>query len=284
MAYTISKGKEANMVNVRIISKQPAEAGTARILKNLQNLGADVWWNDSGSERADVILSRVRGDEPDLKQLLSTFTSVVEYSPDWVRIINPPHAVYAATSKKHQVSTYKAGKIPTPRTLKITNSTNLAQVIKFLGLPLMIKRDAASNGDGVFWVNGATNLENVIKEHEQESLLAQEYIPEGSRTLSMIVIKSQVVASAISVAQTGKWKTNEQDGGMWSGYYPDFSQSDLAVHACEYLGVDIGEVETVITPKGPLVLCVDPSPHLKIIERVTNINVAELIAKFCLGK
>ena len=36
------------------------------------------------------------------------------------------------------------------------------------------------------------------------------------------------------------------------------------------------------TQRGPLVIKVDPSPHLTVVERVTGVNLADIIARFCL--
>lgn len=272
------------MASTLVVTRPNPGPGTQHIFSELTNLGMTPEWYFPGFSEpvpSSIILSRLRGDEMGIDIMLNGYSELVEMSPMETRVINPPHSVRVATSKQHQLSVYRAEGIPFPRTLRITPSTDLAQVAILLGLPMIIKKDVALEGQGVFFVGSLADLENLVAVCGERDLLAQTYIPEGTQTVNMIVIGKQVVASGRSIAGEGKWKTNAAEGGIWSGHYPSFREADLAIHVCEHVGLDIGEVEIVVTDRGPLVMDVDPSPHLTIVAQVAEINVAALIAQYC---
>lgn len=270
---------------VHIVTRTDPGPGTRRIFASVAEAGGEPRWASTSHTEigpSDVVLSRIRGDEPDREELLAGFDALIDDAPISARIINPPHAVRIASSKQHQAGAYRAARIPVPRTIRISESTDLGEVVASLGLPLIVKTDVASEGAGVHLVGSLADLENLVNLLSDRVVLAQTYVPDAAETLSMVVVGGQVVAAGRSQAGAGKWKTNANEGATWSGHYPSFRQADLAIHACESIGLDIGEVEVTSTQRGPLVIKVDPSPHLTVVERVTGVNLADIIARFCL--
>lgn len=270
---------------VHVITRPDPGAGTSRIVTALAERGARPQWTSDPRTvigAHDVIIGRIRGDEIGCARLLDHYTTLVEDAPLGTRVINAPHAVRTATSKHHQLGVYRAMGIPAPRTIRLRPHTDLTAVVDALGLPLVVKTDTASDGRGVHLVGDIADLRTVADQSSDAILLAQSYVPSAAQTVSMIVLARQVVATGRSHAGEGRWKTNPNDGAHWSGYYPSFRQADLAVAVCSAIGLDLGEVEIADTDSGPVVLKIDPSPHLTVVEQVTGVDVAALIADYAL--
>ncbi len=113
---------------VHIVTRTDPGPGTRRIFASVADAGGEPRWASTSHTEigpSDVVLSRIRGDEPDREELLAGFDALIDDAPISARIINPPHAVRIASSKQHQAGAYRAARIPVPRTIRISESTDL---------------------------------------------------------------------------------------------------------------------------------------------------------------
>ena len=113
-------------------------------------------------------------------------------------------------------------------------------------------------------------------------LYIQEFIPHGHYDLRLLVLGSKVIASMKRVASS--WKTNISLGAEPVHYDPPSEIKEIAVRAAEILGCELAGVDILQTSKGPVIVEVNSQPSWKGLQTVTEINIADEIARYVLSK
>lgn len=156
-------------------------------------------------------------------------------------------------------------------------------VIEKLGLPLVIKECFGSFGMQVYL---AGDRQEVLQRTGQLAgipFLYQKY-EEGShgRDVRLQVVGNRVVAGMERYSESGDFRANLTNGGSMKPYEPTQRECQIAVQACEILGLDFGGVDLLFGESGQAdILCeINSNAHFKNIYTCTGVNVAEKIMEY----
>ncbi|MBQ6845544.1 MAG: RimK family alpha-L-glutamate ligase [Oscillospiraceae bacterium] len=156
----------------------------------------------------------------------------------------------------------------------------LDDVVSSLGFPIVVKECFGSFGTGVFLANDMDELLKIVREHEREPLLFQELIGESfGRDIRVNVVGGKVCAAMLRESKNGDFRSNITLGGDMKVYTPTKKEADLAISACEKLGLAFGGVDILFGKNGPLICEVNSNAHFKSTYDCTGINLADFIAE-----
>lgn len=210
-------------------------------------------------------------------------------------VVNSAQAIENCDDKGLTYEILSVQKIPMPRTILApmtysnigyTNLEFLDDVIRELGLPLVIKENFGSFGAQVYLCNTIEEVHRKTKELEGRAILYQEFIEEAKgRDVRLQVVGDKVVAAMERTAKQGDFRANITNGGKMSPYHPTKAEEKLAADACRCLSVDLAGVDLLFTEGGtPLVCEVNSNAHFKNIYDCTGVNVADIIMEYITKK
>jgi ribosomal protein S6--L-glutamate ligase len=204
-----------------------------------------------------------------------------------------PEAVEIAKNKMNSLTLLDASGIPVPFSIAPagTRPENPTETLKLIqpdsSGPVILKTLRGSHGNGVVLAESRRSAKSSAQTFRAipTSYLIQEFAeaPEEENLASdvrLIVINGRVVAAMKRRARDeGEFRSNLSQGGTGEPYEATPRVTELAVKACEVLGVRVGGVDIIPSRRGPLVNEVDVTPDFGV-EQVTGVNVARLIAEF----
>ncbi len=165
------------------------------------------------------------------------------------------------------------GIVPQPKTLLAPKSFFEADYTEFvdkaaeiLGLPLVFKESFGSFGEQVFLCE---TKEDILARISQRPFILQEFISSSrGRDKRLEVVGGRVVA-AMERYNDNDFRSNVTNGGKMRPCKPDESECELAVSACERLGLCFGGVDIL---NGGLVCEVNSNAHIINITECTGID------------
>ncbi len=90
----------------------------------------------------------------------------------------------------------------------------------------------------------------------------------------------QVIGAMRRTAQAGEFRANLTLGGEMEAWIPDDKQMELALAACDILGLDFAGVDLLINEKGePLICEVNSNAHFKTLYECTGVDTAAFIMR-----
>ena len=169
--------------------------------------------------------------------------------------------------------------------LKSENLTFIDDVIKELGLPLVLKRVYGSLGLGIHLVNTKEEFIELYKEYCRQPLQFQEYISSSKgRSIRVLVIDQQIVGAFIRYNDSD-FRSNfgeTANGKKLENYdkHIEFAQKIADILKIEYAGIDLLFLEN-----GDPILCeINSNAFFEEFEKVTGINVAKKFAEMVIKK
>ncbi|QPB43097.1 RimK family alpha-L-glutamate ligase [Rodentibacter haemolyticus] len=143
--------------------------------------------------------------------------------------------------------------------------------------PLIIKTLSGSQGVGVMLaekVQSAVSILDTLKQANVPVLL-QDFIEETKGTdIRCFVIGEQVIAGMQRIGQAGEFRANFHQGGSAQKVDLTNEEKQIAVKATKALGLDVAGVDLIRSKSGLLVLEVNASPGLEMIEKTSGVNIA----------
>lgn len=211
------------------------------------------------------------------------------------RVFNSAQAIENCDDKGLTHEILSVQHIPTPRTILApmtypnigyTNLKFLDNVIKELGLPLVIKENFGSFGAQVYLCSTIEEVHKKTKELEGKAILYQEFIKEtNGRDVRLQIVGNKVVAAMERTAKEGDFRANITNGGKMTPYYPTKAEEKLAIDACRRLLVDFAGVDLLFLEGGFSLVCeVNSNAHFKNIYDCTGVNVADSIMEYIVEK
>ncbi len=179
--------------------------------------------------------------------------------------------------------------IPMPLTiaapLVYTSSTDihiefLDEVIKKIGLPMVVKKVYGSLGEGVFLANNKEELIKLYKEICHSPILFQKYVKTSkSKSIRVLVIDHKAFGCFARV-NSKDFRSNYGDtaGGLDiqnKQKYLDFAQKIADKLDIEYAGIDLLDDEN----DEPILCEINSNAFFEEFEKVTGLNVAEAYAE-----
>ncbi|MCI0667715.1 MAG: 30S ribosomal protein S6--L-glutamate ligase [Methylococcaceae bacterium] len=145
------------------------------------------------------------------------------------------------------------------------------------GAPLIVKLLEGTQGKGVVLAETRKASENVINGFKamKADLLVQAFVKEAEgKDLRLFVIDGRVVAAIQRMAAPGEFRANLREGGSVALVKTTSGERNLAIKAAKSLGLRVAGVNLVRSRNGPLLLEVNSSPGLEVIEQATGKDIA----------
>ena len=100
------------------------------------------------------------------------------------------------------------------------------------------------------------------------SMLQQDFIEEaGNADIRCFVMGDQVVATMQRIGQNGEFRANCHRGGKTEKITLSDEEKQIAIQATKAIGLDVAGVDLIRSKNGLLVLEVNASPGLEMIEK-----------------
>lgn len=177
-------------------------------------------------------------------------------------------------------------KIPMPKTYLTSSAPAAKKILEKVNYPIIMKFPSGTGGKGVMYAESFAAASSMLDALEtlRQPFLIQEYIETEGVDIRLIVVNDKVVASMKRKGQVGEKRSNIHSGGVGEAYEPDAYTKKIAVETAQSIGAKICAVDVLESGKGPLVVEANLSPGLQGINKATNTNVADKIAKFLYNK
>ena len=178
-----------------------------------------------------------------------------------------------------------AGPLFYSKTLTKDNLTFLDDVIKELGLPLIMKRVYGSLGEGVYLVHNKDELEKLYIENCRQPLQYQEYIKSSfGKSMRVLVIDGKVVGGFVRY-NTVDFRSNYGSTATAKkaencDEYFEFARKIADIFNIEYAGIDLLFGEN----NKPILCEINSNAFFEEFEKITEINVAKLFAEMVMKK
>ena len=200
-----------------------------------------------------------------------------------LRVFNSSNAIALCDDK---AKTYLAleNVAPQPKTIvaplsyfKVDYTEFVQNAVEKLGLPVVFKECFGSFGEQVHLCNSLDEVMNCIN---GKPFLLQEYIETNSTDARLEIVGGRCV-SAMKRHNENDFRSNITNGGTAEKYTPTEKEIDLAVKACNALGLDFGGVDIL---NGEYVCEVNSNAHIINLMNTTGVDVAPIIFKDIIEK
>ena len=157
----------------------------------------------------------------------------------------------------------------------------LAQAtVSHISSPTILKTLNGSQGIGVILAEKPQSAVSIMEAFKQTniSMLQQDFIEEaGNADIRCFVIGDQVVATMQRIGQDGEFRANCHRGGKTEKITLSDDEKQIAIRATKAIGLDVAGVDLIHSKNGLLVLEVNASPGLEMIEKTSGIDIATQI-------
>ncbi|MBT3463682.1 RimK family alpha-L-glutamate ligase, partial [archaeon] len=173
--------------------------------------------------------------------------------------------------------------IPMPKTYITSGIEGAKALLKNnVKFPIVMKFPKGTGGKGVMFSDSFSSASSILDALAalNQPFIIQEYIDTGGEDLRLIVAGEKIIASYTRVANIREKRANLHSGGTGVPANPDIYTKKIAIKAAKALKADLIGIDILVGPKGPLVIEANLSPGLQGVTKITNIDVADRIAKF----
>lgn len=173
-----------------------------------------------------------------------------------------------------------------PKTYEGTGYNNrlfLEKAIALLGFPMVVKEAYGSFGAQVYLVENQEQLYDLVDRIHHKPFLMQEFISSSyGRDVRVNVVGGRVIASMLRHNEMD-FRSNITNGGSMAQVEISEAQAQLAIQACEALGLDFAGVDVLFGPGDVPIICeVNSNPHFKSTWECTGVDLSEYIMEHIL--
>ena len=234
--------------------------------------------------RIDAGVLRHLGLIRDFEQLLHRVWVVraIEYSGSYV--INEVVRWLIASDKLAALMELSRAGLPVPETVSSENMFIGYEAVKRFG-ESVVKQVRGSMGYGVFRVNDPDVAFHIFSYlvNLNKPIYVQRYLSKrGEGDYRVVVVGGQVVGAIFRKADG--WKSNVAQGAKPIAVKPNMELGELAVKACEVLGLEYAGVDIAEANDGYYILETNPSMSWQGFKAATGINPAIHIVKYLESK
>jgi len=278
-AALISLGSESSEWTGEAMKKYFAEVDELDIRKidiNISGRTAEILYEGKPIREYDCVY--IKGSFR-YAQLLQTLTSVLE------RNCFMPISADAFTTAHDKLLTHlelQKHNIPMPKTYVSSTIEAAKKILEKIKYPVMMKFPHGTGGKGVMFADSYASASSLLDALSalRQPFIIQEYVETGGTDIRAVVVGNKVVASMRRKASPLEARANFHSGGTGEPVELDGTTKKLAVDVAKAIKAEICAVDILESVKGPLVIEANISPGLQLISSTTNINVADIIAKF----
>lgn len=154
-----------------------------------------------------------------------------------------------------------------------------------LGYPFIIKESFGSFGQQVYLAQNYAQAQEIVKKIGSRDFIMQEFVKESfGRDVRINVVGNRVVSAALRQSVNGDFRSNVSNGGVMRAFEATKKQKELAVKACEAIGLDFAGVDVLFDEDGGYVCEVNSNPHFKSTFDCTGFDMSKEIIKYIVKK
>ena len=194
-----------------------------------------------------------------------------------VPCLNDERSFLQARDKWQSLQILAQAGIAIPNTVLLGSEFQPQDGITQVKSPTILKTLSGSQGIGVILAERPQSAVSILETLKQANIpvLLQDFIEEAQGSdLRCFVIGDRVVASMQRTGQNGEFRANFHRGGTAEKIQLSEEEKAIAVKAAKTLGLDIAGVDLIRSEQGLLVLEVNASPGLEMIEKTNGIDIA----------
>ncbi|PJG83402.1 ATP-grasp domain-containing protein [Caviibacterium pharyngocola] len=194
-----------------------------------------------------------------------------------VPCLNDETAFFQARDKWLSLQLLAQQGIAVPDSLLPGNEFQAARVMNYVTSPTILKTLNGSQGIGVILAEKAQSAVSILETltHTDVPVLLQDFIAEAQGSdFRCFVIGDRVVATMRRSGQNGEFRANFHRGGTAEKVQLSDEEKMIALQATRILGLDVAGVDLIRSARGLLVLEVNASPGLEMIEKTSGIDIA----------
>ena len=194
-----------------------------------------------------------------------------------VPCLNDERSFLQARDKWQSLQILAQAGIAIPNTVLIGSEFQPQDGITQVKSPTILKTLSGSQGIGVILAERTQSAVSILETLKQANVpvLLQDFIEEAKGSdVRCFVIGERVVASMQRTGQNGEFRANFHRGGTAEKIQLSEEEKAIAVKAAKTLGLDIAGVDLIRSEQGLLVLEVNASPGLEMIEKTNSIDIA----------
>lgn|GEM_PF-2547068 len=199
-------------------------------------------------------------------------------------VINAPEAILACDDKRRTAALLAAAGVATPRTVLLPplypkqplGDATLREVVRTLGLPVVVKEAKGSFGAQVHLAETYDDLVAIASTLADRRLLAQTFVASSAgRDRRLQVVDGEVVA-AMERRAIGDFRANLSAGGVGYPYLPSAKERTLAIEAARAVGARNAGIDLLLDEggEGSLVCEVNSNAHIWRLTALSGIDVA----------
>ena len=194
-----------------------------------------------------------------------------------VPCLNHADAFVKARDKWLSLQLLLANGIAVPTSLLGGLETKANDAVRHIGTPIILKTLSGSQGIGVVLAEQPQSAVSILETLKQANVptLAQEFIAEAQGAdLRCFVVGNRIIAAMQRIGQAGEFRANCHRGARAEKVILTEQEKHVALNATKVLGLDVAGVDLIRSANGPLVLEVNASPGLEMIEKTSGIDIA----------
>ena len=194
-----------------------------------------------------------------------------------VPCLNHADAFVKARDKWLSLQLLLANGIAVPTSLLGGLETKANDAVQHIGTPIILKTLSGSQGIGVVLAEQPQSAVSMLETLKQANVptLAQEFIAEAQGAdLRCFVVGNRIIAAMQRIGQVGEFRANCHRGARSEKVILTEQEKHVALNATKVLGLDVAGVDLIRSANGPLVLEVNASPGLEMIEKTSGIDIA----------
>lgn len=205
-----------------------------------------------------------------------------------LKVFNDYRAIEDCDDKMKTYLRLSGSKIKIPKTISAPlcftegaklSSESADEIIKILGLPLVLKKSFSSLGKGVYLIKDKNELINTVNENPFEPKIYQEFISSSYGKDVRIICIGKKYFSAMLRYSDSDFRSNSALGGKAKPYAPSKEFIEVSEEIARILDLDYMGVDLMIGSSGEPILCeVNSNAFFTTMEKVCGVNVAKAYA------
>ncbi len=199
-----------------------------------------------------------------------------------VTCLNPYDTIVRGRDKFRCLTQLATRGVPIPRTLLARRPEEVQAKVELIGgPPVILKLIAGSHGVGMIFAENMNSIVSIIESFWEvgRNILIQELVPESrDQDIRTFLVGGKVVAAMRRYAPVGEFR-EALDRATPLSLAAGSEVRLLAERSAQILGLDVATVDLIETKKGHLVTDFSWSPTFEVIERVTEVDLAEQVIR-----
>lgn len=202
------------------------------------------------------------------------------FSAQNVYCLNGADGFALARDKWRSLQCLVQHQIAVPETLFAGCECSPHQEIAEIGTPAVLKTLSGAQGVGVMLADSTPSAVSILETLRQANVavMSQEFIAEAQNSdIRCFVIGNEVVAAMQRTGKQGEFRANFHRGSSAQTLHLTEQEQQLAIAATQALRLEVAGVDLIRSARGLLVLEVNASPGLELIEQTSKVDIARLL-------